>query len=314
MPPLEQLGFYLVGYGCTTCIGNSGPLEDADRRGDQERRLVVALACSPATATSRAASTRTCARTTSLRRRSSSRTRSPARMDIDLVQRAARHRQGRQAGVPEGRLADAEGDPRTSVVAALDDARCSRRATPTCSRAPSSGRRSTCRRATIFAWDEKSTYVRKAPFFDGLTKDAPSVADDIIGARVLAMVGDSITTDHISPAGNIAKTALRRKYLRGQRRRAARLQPVRRAPRQSRGDDARHVRQHPPQEPARARHRGRHHALPADATDAMSIYDAADEVPREQDAARRARRQGVRHRLVARLGGEGHAPARRARP
>ena len=62
----------------------------------------------------------------------------------------------------------------------------------------------TCRprRATIFEWDDDSTYVRKPPYFDGMTVE-PTPVTDITGARVLAMLGDSVTTDHICPAGNI---------------------------------------------------------------------------------------------------------------
>src|ERR1051325_5561655 len=54
----------------------------------------------------------------------------------------------------------------------------------------------------IFQWDENSTYVRKAPYFDGMSMDLTPVSD-IAGARVMATLGDSVTTDHISPAGNI---------------------------------------------------------------------------------------------------------------
>ena len=79
LPYLEKLGFYVSAYGCTTCIGNAGPLAESDRRGDRRRTTSSAPRCSRATATSRRASTRTCARTSSPRRRWSSPTRSPAR-------------------------------------------------------------------------------------------------------------------------------------------------------------------------------------------------------------------------------------------
>ena len=93
---------------------------------------------------------------------------------------------------------------------------------------------------------------------------------------------------------------------------ADRFQSVRHAARQSRGDDARHLRQHPHQEPDGAGRRGRlHHPLSvAPAHDDLRRGDALQERAR---AARRVRRQGIRHRLVARLGREGHGPARRAR-
>ena len=57
-----------------------------------------------------------------------------------------------------------------------------------------------------FAWDDASTYVRRPPYFDGMPAE-PEPVTDIVGARVLAMLGDSVTTDHISPAGAIKTTA-----------------------------------------------------------------------------------------------------------
>jgi aconitate hydratase len=65
----------------------------------------------------------------------------------------------------------------------------------------------------LFAWDPASTYVAKAPFFTGLSKDAPPPPRDVEGARVLALLGDSITTDHISPAGNIKADSPAGRYL-----------------------------------------------------------------------------------------------------
>lgn len=65
----------------------------------------------------------------------------------------------------------------------------------------------------LFAWDEKSTYVRKAPYFDGMEKEAPEQVENITGARVLLMLGDSVTTDHISPAGSIKTTSPAGEYL-----------------------------------------------------------------------------------------------------
>lgn len=67
-------------------------------------------------------------------------------------------------------------------------------------------------KGSTFQWDAKSTYVRKPPFFENLPKE-PKAVQDIRGARVLALLGDSVTTDHISPAGNIAKTSPAAKYL-----------------------------------------------------------------------------------------------------
>ena len=64
----------------------------------------------------------------------------------------------------------------------------------------------------IYAWEEKSTYVRNPPYFDGMTM-TPKPVTDVTGARCLALLGDSVTTDHISPAGDIAKTSPAAKYL-----------------------------------------------------------------------------------------------------
>src|SRR5690606_20773720 len=64
----------------------------------------------------------------------------------------------------------------------------------------------------VYAWDSKSTYVKNPPYFDGMTM-TPAAGGDIAGARVLGLFGDSITTDHISPAGNIAKNSPAATYL-----------------------------------------------------------------------------------------------------
>ena len=135
---------------------------------------------------------------------------------------------------------------------------------------------------------------------------------DITGARVLALLGDSITTDHISPAGSIKKDSPAGQVPDRARRAAARLQLVRRAPRQPRSDDARHVREHPPAQSARARHRRRLDDLPAGRRRDDDLR-RRDEVQGRRRAARHPRRQGIRIRIVARLGGEGHAAARRQR-
>ena len=64
-----------------------------------------------------------------------------------------------------------------------------------------------------YTWDEGSTYVRSPPYFEGMTREVPDVIDDIRGARILAILGDSITTDHISPAGSIASNTPARIFL-----------------------------------------------------------------------------------------------------
>lgn len=65
----------------------------------------------------------------------------------------------------------------------------------------------------LFAWTEDSTYIHYPPFFEGMTREAPTTVAPIENARVLCLFGDSVTTDHISPAGNIAKTSVAAKWL-----------------------------------------------------------------------------------------------------
>ena len=152
-PYLEQLGFHLVGYGCTTCIGNCGPLpEPISRRRSRQARPRRRSRCSPATATSRGASTPTCAPTTSPRRRWWSPTRSPAASTSTCTTRAARHRQRRQAGLPARHLADAaEVDEVLRSGAALGDV--PRRVRRRLRRRRAVARACRCRRGTTYAWD-----------------------------------------------------------------------------------------------------------------------------------------------------------------
>ena len=136
--------------------------------------------------------------------------------------------------------------------------RCSPRTTPTSSTATSAGSRCRRPRATPSTGTPTSTYVRKPPYFDGMPLE-PTPVTDITGARVLAKLGDSVTTDHISPAGSIKADSPAGAVPRRARRRAQGLQLLRLAPRQPRGDDPRHLRQHPAAEPAARRRRGRLH-------------------------------------------------------
>ena len=163
----------------------------------------------------------------------------------------------------------------------------------------------------LYAWDEASTYVRLPPYFDGMPREPEPVAD-VEGARCLVWVGDSVTTDHISPAGAIRPDSPAGSVPDRARRRAARVQLLRRPPRQPRGDGARHVRERPPQEPPRAGQRGDVDGPPARRRGGDDLRGRRA-LPQRGRADDRDRRQGVRLRLVARLGGEGPEPARRAR-
>ena len=197
--PLDALGFSLVGYGCTTCIGNSGPLPDEIARGIEQGGLV---ACAVLSGNRNfEARIHTDIRANYLA--------SPplvvayalaGRMDIDLLSEPL----GVGRDGEDVFLSDIWPSPH-EVAATVDssvreemfrrnyadvfagDQRWNQLAVPEGDR---------------FAWDDASTYIRRAPYFDGMARE-PGRVDDIEGARCLVMLGDSVTTDHISPAGAI---------------------------------------------------------------------------------------------------------------
>ena len=129
----------------------------------------------------------------------------------DLTTEPLGERPGGQSRLPEGHLADASRSCRRRCCA-RSRRRCSAAATPTCSRATSAGRGCRCPRAAASRGTTDSTYIRKPTFLEGMTMTPPPPAD-ITGARVLALLGDSVTTDHISPAGSIKADSPAGKYL-----------------------------------------------------------------------------------------------------
>ena len=179
-----------------------------------------------------------------------------------------------------------------------------------CSAAMSAGAASRLRPARSTPGMRKSTYVKNPPYFEGMTM-TPAAVGDIKGARALAVLGDSVTTDHISPAGNISKSSPAAKYLMAQGVKRRRLQLLRSAARQPRGDDARHVREHPPAQSAAAGHRRRRDGAHPERRADVDLR-CRHEIQDRRNAAGDSRRQGIRHRQLARLGGQGHHAARRA--
>ena len=163
----------------------------------------------------------------------------------------------------------------------------------------------------IYAWDDKSTYVKNPPYFDGMTMQ-PAAVGEIRGARVLALLGDSVTTDHISPAGNIAKSSPAAKYLMAQG-----VQPV-----DFNQYGARRGNHEVMMRGTFANIRLRNLLLPG-TEGGVTVHlpeRRADDHLRCRHAlqggahaADHPRRQGIRHRLVARLGRQGHDAAGRAR-
>jgi aconitate hydratase len=209
IPYLEALNFHLVGFGCTTCIGNSGPLPEPVAEAVAKENLVVAavlsgnrnfegrinpqvkanyLASPPLVVAYALAGT----------------------MNIDL------------ASEPLGQ--DAAGAPvylkeiwptneevqstvRSSVQQSMFQQQYA-----AAFEGDENWRTLPVPTGNTFQWDEKSTYIKKPPYFEKMVDPATSVTD-MAGMRVLAMLGDSVTTDHISPAGSIAKDSPAGKYL-----------------------------------------------------------------------------------------------------
>ena len=173
-----------------------------------------------------------------------------------------------------------------------------------------------CPRGERFAWDESSTYVRLPPYFEGMPAEPEAVTDVERRARARAARRQRHDRPHL--AGRLDQARQPRRALpAGAGRRAARLQLLRLAPRQPRGDDARHVREHPPAQPARRRREAagrRLHALPRRRLGRADVdLRRRHALHRRRHRPRRARRHGVRLGLLARLGRQGHAAARRAR-
>jgi aconitate hydratase A / 2-methylisocitrate dehydratase len=209
IPYLEQLGFHLVGYGCTTCIGNSGPLPaEISNAVNAEDLAVVSvlsgnrnfegrinpdvkmnyLASPPLVVAYALAGT----------------------MDIDLLDEPLGQDKDGEDVYLKDLWPSAEEVARTIEQAVQSDMFTSSYGEVFAGDerwnsldVPEGDR---------FAWDEESTYVRKPPFFDDLPPE-PEPVGDIEAARVLAVLGDSVTTDHISPAGAIKKDSPAAKYL-----------------------------------------------------------------------------------------------------
>jgi aconitate hydratase len=206
---LDQLGFNLVGYGCTTCIGNSGPLPDEVAAEVEARNLVVASVLS---------GNRNFEGRIQQQVRANYLASPPlvvayaiaGRITIDLTtEPLGVDRNGSAVYLRE--IWPTEREIQETMLRAVTSAmfreqyadvfngddRWQKLAVPAGDR---------------FAWDEQSTYIRHPPFFEQITMETSPVRD-IVSARVLALLGDSITTDHISPAGSIKKDSPAGKYL-----------------------------------------------------------------------------------------------------
>jgi aconitate hydratase len=212
LPYLEKLGFHLVGFGCTTCIGNSGPLAPEISQAIEDNDLVVAsvlsgnrnfegrinpdcrmnyLASPPLVVAYALAGT----------------------MDIDLLDDPL----GEDADGNQVYLRDLwpSSEEVNEVIRQAVQSDMFRKSYAQVFEGDERWNDLEVPSGESFAWDEASTYVRHPPYFDGMPA-TPEPVKDIHGARVLAVLGDSVTTDHISPAGVIKRDSPAGTYLQEQ--------------------------------------------------------------------------------------------------
>jgi aconitate hydratase len=206
---LDALGFNLVGYGCTTCIGNSGPLPDDVSAEIDARNLVVASVLS---------GNRNFEGRIQQQVRANYLASPPlvvayalaGRMTIDLTtEPLGLDKNGEPVFLRE--IWPTEREIQGTMLSAVTSDMF-REQYADVFRGDERWQNLPVPGGDRFAWDPQSTYIRNPPFFEGLTMETTPVTD-IIGARVLALLGDSITTDHISPAGSIKKDSPAGKYL-----------------------------------------------------------------------------------------------------
>ncbi|MFD4367595.1 aconitate hydratase [Rhodococcus sp. NPDC058521] len=208
-PYLEKLGYYLGGYGCTTCIGNTGPLPEEISKAINDNDLTATavlsgnrnfegrispdvkmnyLASPPLVIAYGIAGT----------------------MDFDFEHDSlGKDTEGNDVFLKDIWPSAQEIEETIQSSISQD---MFRKSYETIFAGDSRWQNLSTPEGDTFAWDEKSTYVRKPPYFDGMTKE-PAPVKDIKGARVLALLGDSVTTDHISPAGPIKAGTPAAQYL-----------------------------------------------------------------------------------------------------
>jgi aconitate hydratase len=206
---LEQLRFNLVGYGCTTCIGNSGPLPEPVAEGVRSSNLVVAAVLS---------GNRNFEGRVHPQVRANYLASPPlvvayalaGRVDIDLHSEPL----GKNAKGEPVYLRDIWPTQQeiSDTVARSVRSDMFRKSYSDVFHGDEAWRKLPVPEGDLFNWEAASTYVRHPPYFENMPK-APGPIQDIAGARVLALLGDSITTDHISPAGDIDKQGPAAKYL-----------------------------------------------------------------------------------------------------
>jgi aconitate hydratase len=208
-PYLEELGFHTVGYGCTTCIGNSGPLPEPVSRAVAEGDLVVCAVLSG----NRNFEARIHGEVKANYLASPPLVVAYAlagRMDLDLATEPL----GVGSDGADVYLSDlwpSAEEVRETVAGSIGE-EMFRSTYADVYTGDDSWRALPVPAGELFAWDPGSTYVRRPPYFDGMTRE-PGVVEDVVGARCLVWIGDSVTTDHISPAGAIRPDSPAGRYL-----------------------------------------------------------------------------------------------------
>lgn len=207
--PLEQLGFHLVGYGCTTCIGNSGPLPEPIANAVQENDLVVASVLS---------GNRNFEGRINPYARANYLASPPLVVAYALVGTMDFDIQNEPIGNgKDGKpvyLRDIWPSPREveQTVLACVKSEMFHKQYANVFKGDERWQSMPVPKGVRYIWDDSSTYIKPAPFFDEMPV-RPKAVKDIRGARVLALLGDSVTTDHISPAGSIPSKSPAGQYL-----------------------------------------------------------------------------------------------------
>ncbi|MFZ1631631.1 MAG: aconitate hydratase AcnA, partial [Anaerolineae bacterium] len=208
-PYLEALGFHTVGYGCTTCIGNSGPVPDVVADAIREENLVAVAVLS---------GNRNFEGRISPSVRANYLTSPPlvvafalaGRIDVDLTtEPVGTDRNGNPVFLHE--IWPSQAEVQATVARALKPEMYERQYGNVFG-ANETWNAIKIPEGKLYDWDPASSYIQEPTFFEALSPE-PGAMENILGARVLVMVGDSVTTDHISPAGNIAKNSPAGRYL-----------------------------------------------------------------------------------------------------
>jgi aconitate hydratase len=207
---LEELGFHLVGYGCTTCIGNSGPLPEEVARQIEEGNLAAVAVLS---------GNRNFEGRINPHVRANYLASPPlvvayalaGRMDIDFEREPiGTNAQGEPVFLRD--IWPSEEEITSAVRRGIDSEMFRQRYRHVWDGRPI-WQSIEVPRGGLFEWDVESTYIRRPPFFEDISPQAPEASHDIEAARVLALLGDSVTTDHISPAGAISLSSPAADYL-----------------------------------------------------------------------------------------------------